>query len=148
MGRIALTGLCLPHCCACPKPGPGFLSHMLWSFFCVQWFEIKNGCSFCLYWWNCLNSLFITVSYKGLDTFLSSLLWLVYVCLMMVFNATFNNISVILWQSVLLVEEIRGPRENRRPVASHRQTLSHNVVHLALIEIRTYISADRHCLHR
>jgi hypothetical protein len=44
----------------------------------------------------CLNSLFITVSYKGLDTFLSSLLWLVYVCLMMVFNATFNNISVIL----------------------------------------------------
>ena len=24
----------------------------------------------------------------------------------MVFNATFNNISVILWQSVLLVEEI------------------------------------------
>ena len=26
------------------------------------------------------------------------------VCLM-VFNATFNNISVILWQSVLLVEE-------------------------------------------
>jgi hypothetical protein len=26
----------------------------------------------------------------------------------MVFNATFNNISVILWQSVLLVEETRG----------------------------------------
>ena len=30
----------------------------------------------------------------------------------MVFNATFNNISVILWQSVLLVEETRGPGEN------------------------------------
>ena len=29
-----------------------------------------------------------------------------------VFNATFNNISVILWRSVLLVEEIRVPREN------------------------------------
>ena len=40
------------------------------------------------------------------------------VCLM-VFNATFNNISVISWQSVLLVEEIGGPRENHRPVASH-----------------------------
>jgi len=26
----------------------------------------------------------------------------------MVFNATFNNISVILWQSVLLVEENRS----------------------------------------
>jgi hypothetical protein len=39
--------------------------------------------------------------------------------MVMVFNATFNNISVILWWSVLLVEETRVPRENRRPVASH-----------------------------
>ena len=30
----------------------------------------------------------------------------------MVFNATFNNISVISWWSVLLVEENRVPREN------------------------------------
>jgi hypothetical protein len=37
----------------------------------------------------------------------------------MVFNATFNNISIISWQSVLLVEETRVPRENLRPVASH-----------------------------
>ena len=29
----------------------------------------------------------------------------------MVFNATFNNISVILWQSILLVEETGVPRE-------------------------------------
>ena len=29
----------------------------------------------------------------------------------MVFNSTFNNISVILWQSVLLVEETRVPGE-------------------------------------
>jgi hypothetical protein len=46
-----------------------------------------------------------------------------------------------------LVEETRGPRENHRPIASHRQTLSHNVVHLTLIEIRTHItviSGDRH----
>jgi len=34
----------------------------------------------------------------------------------MVFNATFNNISVILMRSVLLVEETG---ENHRPVASH-----------------------------
>ena len=27
-------------------------------------------------------------------------------------NATFNNISVILWRSVLLVEETKVPREN------------------------------------
>jgi hypothetical protein len=44
----------------------------------------------------------------------------------------FNNISVISWRSVLLVEE----------------NLSHNVVHLTLIEIQTdNISGDRHWLH-
>jgi len=43
-----------------------------------------------------------------------------------VFNATFNNISVILWQSVLLVEETGVPGENHRPVTSHWQMLSHN----------------------
>jgi hypothetical protein len=32
----------------------------------------------------------------------------------MVFNAIFNNISVILWQSVLLVEETRVPGENHQ----------------------------------
>jgi len=37
----------------------------------------------------------------------------------MVFNATFNNISVMSWQSVLLVEEIRVPGKNHRPAASH-----------------------------
>jgi hypothetical protein len=46
----------------------------------------------------------------------------------MVFNATFNNISVISWGSVLLVEETGVPGENHRPVASQWQTLSHNVV--------------------
>jgi hypothetical protein len=33
-----------------------------------------------------------------------------YVCLM-VYNATFNNISVVSWWSVLLGEETRGPRK-------------------------------------
>ena len=37
----------------------------------------------------------------------------------MVFNATFNNISVISWWLVLLVEETGEPRENHRPDASH-----------------------------
>ena len=61
------------------------------------------------------------------------------------FNATFNNISVISWQSVLLVEETGenhrpvachchwqtlSPGENHRPVACHChwQPLSHSVV--------------------
>ena len=46
----------------------------------------------------------------------------------MVFNATFNNISVISWRSVLLVEETEVSGENHRPVTSHQQILSHNVV--------------------
>jgi hypothetical protein len=44
--------------------------------------------------------------------------------MVMVFNATFNNISVISWKSVLLVEETRVPGENHRPVASHW----HNII--------------------
>jgi len=37
----------------------------------------------------------------------------------MVLDTTFNNISVISWWSVLLVEESVVPGENHRPVASH-----------------------------
>jgi hypothetical protein len=50
--------------------------------------------------------------------------------LCMVFNAPFNNISSILWQWVLLVEETIVPGENHLhvPAASHWQTLSHNVL--------------------
>ena len=59
-------------------------------------------------------------------------------------KATSNNIPVISWQSVLLVEETE---ENDRPVASHSQTLSHNVVSSAsrLSGIRAHnVSGDRH----
>ena len=37
----------------------------------------------------------------------------------MVSNATFNNISVISWWSVLLVEETGVPEENHQHAASH-----------------------------
>ena len=65
----------------------------------------------------------------------------------MVFNATFNNSSVISWRSILLVEETGVPRENQRPAASHLQTLSYNVVSSTprLSGIRTHnVSGDRH----
>jgi hypothetical protein len=51
----------------------------------------------------------------------------------LVFNATFNNISVISWRSVLLMEETGVPRENHRPVASNIQLL-----HLNEINMRFY----------
>ena len=46
----------------------------------------------------------------------------------MVFNVTFNNISVISWHSDLLAEETGVPKENHQPAASNWQTLSHIVV--------------------
>jgi hypothetical protein len=60
--------------------------------------------------------------------------------LVMVFNATFNKISV------LLVEEIG---ENNWPAASHWQTLSHNVISSTtrLSRIRTRSIVDWHWLH-
>jgi len=44
--------------------------------------------------------------------------------MVMVFNVTFNNFSVISWRSVLLVDETGVPGENHRPIASHWQTWS------------------------
>jgi len=65
----------------------------------------------------------------------------------MVFNATFNNISVISWRSVLLVEETGVPGKN--PPTCHKSltTLTHNVVSTTprMSGIRTYnFSGDRH----
>jgi len=69
----------------------------------------------------------------------------------MVFNATFNNISVISWRSVLLVEETGMAGENHRPAAGDRQILSHYVVsstpHLSGIWTHN-VSGDSHWLQR
>jgi len=43
----------------------------------------------------------------------------------MVFKATFNNISVISWQSVLLVEETRVPGENQTDLPQVTDKLYH-----------------------
>ena len=55
----------------------------------------------------------------------------------MVFNVTFNNISVILWRSVLLVEETEDQGKTT-DLSQVTDNLSQNVVHVALIEIRTH----------
>jgi len=67
--------------------------------------------------------------------------------MIIVLNATFNNISVISWRSVLLVEETGVHGETHRPVVSHCQTLLHNVVSITprLSGVRTHnFSGDRH----
>ena len=51
----------------------------------------------------------------------------------MVFNATFNKTSAILWRSVLFVEETG---ENHRPVPSPWKTLLHNVVSSTMIWLK------------
>jgi hypothetical protein len=56
----------------------------------------------------------------------------------MVFNATFNNISAISWRSVLLVGETGVPGENHRPVASHWQ-LTHTYVNYLFRNLQEHV---------
>ena len=65
-----------------------------------------------------------------------------------VFNATFKNISVISWWSVLLVEQTGVLKENNRPVASRWQTLMLYRVYLVMNGVQAHdFRGDRHWLY-
>jgi hypothetical protein len=91
------------------------------------------------------NSMLLTPLYFHSKMLLCYAVWFGF----MKFNATSNNIPVISWRSVLLVEETGVPGDNHRPAVSHWQTLSHNVVSSTpcLRGIRTHnVSGDRYWL--
>ena len=120
-GRVGIpsTDLTPPHICSCLQPRPGFpTSYVHCGIFyrSVSSVKMRGNCLFCWYWWNWWPLLFKLSFLNSTDR-------------VMVFNATFNNISVILymWWLVWSVEETGVPGENHRPAASHWQTLSHIV---------------------
>jgi len=59
----------------------------------------------------------------------------------MVFNTTFNNISVISWWSVLLVQDTGVPGENHRPAVSH-SLFVHPLLAIVLSVLLRYTDSD------
>jgi hypothetical protein len=62
----------------------------------------------------------------------------------MVFNVTFNNISIISWRSILFVEEIRVCRENH-VLPQVTDKLYHIMLYRVLSRVQTHnVSGDMH----
>jgi hypothetical protein len=64
----------------------------------------------------------------------------------MVFNATFNNISVLSWRLVSLVEDTGEPGENHRSVANYWQTSAITMSLSSGVDCYTHCSTVTHVL--